>query len=284
MIKYTTIPDIRRYSSYSSVNARILYLHLACSMDVSTRQYCHSWRQLAADLDMPLQQLRTALKQLERDGLVVTQTVTQRVTYGLTHKVTHGVTQIYILSVSELDEATNEATNSLTNSPTNSPTNSRSNSDKNNINNSNSLKAPLTDARVAWEEKARDLAKVLGLSAEDAAALTKQFRERQHLKGKTWESEGDVLAHMISWAEKRLPRSSPSGKSARQSDHEARTAEYERTRQEARREREENQDKRRLEYLKAWAEEYRRQGDQEKAEQFERQYQEMAAKTAAKAG
>lgn len=145
MIKYVTIPDIRRYPSYANVNARLLYCHVAMAMDISTRTYAHSWRQLSQELDIPLQQLRTALAQLLRDGLVVTRQVTQQVTYGITQKVTHKVTEIYIVNINELDEATNEATNSPTNSPTNSLDNSPSNSQKNNINNPKSLKASLTD-------------------------------------------------------------------------------------------------------------------------------------------
>ena len=61
-------------------------------------------------------------------------------------------------------------------------------------------------------------------------------------------------------------------------------AEYERTREEARKDREKHQLDRRLEYLKAWAEEYRRQGDIGKAEQYERQYRAEMEKAAAKVG
>ena len=198
---------------------------MAMGMDIATRTYAHSWRQLAAELCIPLQQVRTALKQLERDGLIATQQVTQRVTYGLTQKVTHKVTQIYILSVSDLDEATNEATNSPTNSPTNSQTNTQTNSDNNNKNISISGKLTHSDARARAEEIKKWL--IGSLRLEDAAAgeLTEAFLERQALKGKTWDNEGDLLAHAISWAEKRMKATKP----PRISDAEARKAEYQRT-------------------------------------------------------
>lgn len=225
MRKYITIPDIRQYPSYRSSNCRILYMHVAMGMDIASRTYAHSWRQLAAELGMPLQQVRTALKQLEKDGLIATQQVTQRVTYGLTQKVTHKVTQIYIMSASDLDEATNEATNSPTNSQTNSQTNTQGNSDINNKNIPINGKLSHSDARARLP-KIRDwLLGSLGLEAPEADELSKAFLDRQELKGKTWDNEGDLLAHAISWAEKRMkPKKVP-----KMSDSQARAAEYQRT-------------------------------------------------------
>lgn len=193
-------------------------------MDIATRTYAHSWRQLAAELGIPLQQVRTALKQLEKDGLIATQQVTQRVTYGLTQKVTHKVTQIYIMSASDLDEATNEATNSPTNSPTNSQTNTQGNSDINNKNIPINGKLSHSDARARLP-KIRDwLLGSLGLEAPEAEELSKAFLDRQELKGKTWDNEGDLLAHAISWAEKRMkPKKVP-----KMSDTQARQMEYQR--------------------------------------------------------
>lgn len=224
MRKYITIPDIRQYPSYRSINCRILYMHVAMGMDIASRTYAHSWRQLAAELGIPLQQVRTALKQLEKDGLIATQQVTQRVTYGLTQKVTHKVTQIYIMSASDLDEATNEATNSPTNSQTNSQTNTQGNSDINNKNIPINGKLSHSDARARLP-KIRDwLLGSLGLEAPEADELSKAFLDRQELKGKTWDNEGDLLAHAISWAEKRMkPKKVP-----KMSDSQARSAEYHR--------------------------------------------------------
>ena len=220
MRKYITIPDIRQYPSYRSSNCRILYMHVAMGMDIASRMYAHSWRQLAAELGIPLQQVRTALKQLEKDGLIVTQQATQRVTYGLTQKITHKVTQIYIMSASDLDEATNEATNS----PTNSQTNSQTNSDNNNKNISINGKLSHSDARVRLPKIRDCLLGSLGLEASEADELSKAFLDRQELKGKTWDNEGDLLAHAISWAEKRMkPKKVP-----KMSDSQARLAEYQR--------------------------------------------------------
>ena len=232
MRKYITIPDIRAYPSYKNANCRLLYLHCAMGMDLSTRDYAHSWRQLSAELDIPLQQLRTALSKLEKDGLIATQQVTQKVTYGLTQQVTHKVTKIHILSVSELDEATNEATNSPTNSQTNSQINSQINSDNNNKNNLNSSNPSLTDARVAWAEMTKALEDTLHIDVRNAASLVAQFRVRQQLKQKTWANEGDLLAHLISWSEKRISSGTLRGGRSRSTDAEARMEEISRSKKE----------------------------------------------------
>ena len=268
MLKYVTIPDIRRYSSYRSINARILYMHLAMSMDIGTRTYAHSWRQLSADLDMPLQQLRTALKQLEKDGLVATQQVTQTVTYGVTQRVTHKVTQIYIMSVSDLDEATNEATNS----PTNSPTNSQSNSDKNNIIIPKSQKATHTTARVDWSKKAEEVGQVLKLSLDQASQMVDDFRTRQEWKGKSWESEGDLLAHLVAWCEKRLPLQPMGKKEARRSEDQIRKDERERTKEEHAKETEQDKERNRIgDAYDDWCR-YKNCGDPEKVKETLNKY------------
>lgn len=271
MRKYITIPDIRQYPSYRSINCRILYMHVAMGMDIATRTYAHSWRQLAAELGIPLQQVRTALKQLEKDGLIVTQQVTQRVTYGLTQKVTHKVTQIYIMSASDLDEATNEATNSPTNSPTNSQTNSQTNSDNNNKNILNSGKLSHSDARARLP-KIRDwLLGSLGLEAPEADELSKAFLDRQELKGKTWDNEGDLLAHAISWAEKRMkPKKAP-----KMSDSQARVAEYQRDQEQRQSTSEKEKEWEEVARVYRWWKEAEKNKDKELAEFQRKTYEDL---------
>lgn len=225
MRKYVTIPDIRQHPSYRSTNARLLYMHVAMGMEISTRTYAHSLRQLSAELGLPFQQIRTALKQLENDGLVATQILTQVVTYGLTRKVTHNVTQIYVMSASELEEASNAASNTASNTATNTAANTPTNTDINNINIPNSGKLSHSDARARLPKIREWLLGSLGLEAPEADELSKAFLDRQELKGKTWDNEGDLLAHAISWAEKRMkPKKVP-----KMSDSQARLAEYQRT-------------------------------------------------------
>ena len=275
MLKYVTIPDIRRYPSYANTNARLLYFHVAMAMDISSRTYAHSWRQLSQELDIPLQQLRTALKQLERDGLVVTRQVTQKVTYGITHKVTHKVTEIYIVNINELDEATNEATNSPTNSPTNSQINSQSNSQKNNINTSKSSKASLTDARVSWADMGEKLSRVLHLEQTVSEQLVDDFRQRQLLKKKAWIDEGDLLAHLISWAEKHLGSTKVKTVSLSRSDSQSRSEEYARTKAEEQAKSQQEKDREEICKVHRWYVERKVKKDTQGAEQMLQAYEEL---------
>ena len=275
MLKYVTIPDIRRYPSYANVNARLLYFHVAMAMDISSRTYAHSWRQLSQELDIPLQQLRTALAQLLRDGLVSTRQVTQQVTYGITHKVTHKVTEIYIVNINELDEATNEATNSPTNSQTNSQINSQINSQKNNINNPNSSKASLTDARVPWADMGGKLAKVLHLEQAVSEQLVDDFRQRQLLKRKAWYDEGDLLAHLISWAEKHLGGTKAKTVSSSRSDSQTRSEEYARTKAEEQAKSQQEKDREEICKVHRWYVERVAKKDAHGAEQMLQAYEEL---------
>ena len=258
MRKYVTIPDIRQYPSYRSSNARLLYIHVAMGMEISTRTYAHSLRQLSAELGLPFQQIRTALKQLENDGLVATQSLTQVVTYGLTRKVTHNVTQIYVMSVSELEEASNAASNTATNTATNT--------DINNKNILNSGKLSHSDARARLQKIREWLLGSLGLEGPEADELSKAFLDRQELKGKTWDNEGDLLAHAISWAEKRMKPK----KTVKKSDSQARTDEYQRDQEQRNQASDKEKDWEEVAKVYRWWKEAEKNKNQELAE-FQRQ-------------
>lgn len=278
MRKYVTIPDIRSFPSYKNANCRLLYLHCAMGMDLTSRDYAHSWRQLSAELGIPLQQLRTALSKLEKDGLIATQQATQKVTYGLTQQVTHKVTKIHILSINELDEATNEATNSPTNSQTNSQINSPTNSDNNNKNNPNSLPPSLTDARVAWDEKTKALAGVLHIEVAAAASLVEQFRQRQQLKQKSWANEGDLLAHLISWSEKRISSGTLRAGRSRSTDSEARKEEISRSKNEQEAKTQQEKDYEECRKVYGWYQDYKRQKNKKAAQEMFEAYNELKEK------
>lgn len=246
-------------------------MHVAMGMEISTRTYAHSLRQLSAELGMPFQQIRTALKQLENDGLVATQSLTQVVTYGLTRKVTHNVTQIYVMSASELEEASNAASNTASNTATNTATNTPPNTDINNKNILNSGKLSHSDARARLP-KIRDwLLGSLGLEAPEADELSKAFLDRQELKGKTWDNEGDLLAHAISWAEKRMkPKKAP-----KMSDSQARVAEYQRDQEQRQSTSEKEKEWEEVARVYRWWKEAEKNKDKELAEFQRKTYEDL---------
>ena len=220
MDKYITILDIRNKQCYKNSAARLVYLHVACSVDVSTYNYVCSIRRLAGDLGLTVQSIRTALRQLADEGLITTELVTHQLTRGLTQQLTQPLTQIHVVKINEIDAATNTPTNTLTNTP--------ANTQKNNLNNINNKNSPLTDARVAWAEKQKILENSLNLSPADASNMVETFRERQRLKKKSWEDDGDLTAHLIAFAEKRIASIQRAQPKQDRSDHGARLTERQR--------------------------------------------------------
>ena len=227
MEKYIAIRDISKKPSYANINARLLYLHVACNVDVSTYDYSHSYRQLAADLGMSVQSVRTAVKMLEADGLITTHLSTHKVTQGLTHLSTQQLTHLHIVRISEVDTTADTTANT----PANTPANTQINISSTQVVEIESL---THDARVCegWKKL---LEKEFSLSCEDAQKALDLFFQRQRLKGKKWESQGDALAHLIAFCEKRMPRNAttlaPPAR-VRKNDHDARMEEYQRTEEE----------------------------------------------------
>ena len=222
MHKYISIMDISKYKSYSNINARLLYLHAACHVDTSTYTCVKSTRQLAKELDLTHAQVRHALSMLVADGLVTTQVATHEPTHYATHLMTQPTTHIHIVSVSELD-GTNNGTN---NTPNNTPSNTPSSTDNRTQINQQTCKRIDTHTLRARAEGLEKLARdEFGLLPDAAAKAVEAFFQRCDLKGKTWESEGDGVAHFVSWCEKRLPRK----KVAIGNDHTARLQEYQRS-------------------------------------------------------
>ena len=129
------------------------------------------------------------------------------------------------MSASELEEASNAASNTASNTATNTAANTPPNTDINNKNIPIRGKLSHSDARARLPKIRDCLLGSLGLEAPEADGLSKAFLDRQELKGKTWDNERDLMAHAISWAEKRMkPKKAP-----KMSDSQARLAEYQRT-------------------------------------------------------
>lgn len=216
MNKYLTILDISQADCYKNINARLLYLHLACRMDIQTNNYQVSIRRLALESGMSISAVRHALQALERDDLIVTTQVATQVS-------TQVATQVHLVRYNEL--RTINDTGSDTQSDTQSDTHK---------NNKNKKSFTLTNARESVKGWVALVAGELRLGADPTANLCDDFLRRMELKGKEWESESDCLAHLLSWCEKAIPRNgmgTTPRKSIRQADEESRQAEYERARE-----------------------------------------------------
>lgn len=232
MERFIILKNMRDYPCYSNVNARLVYLHAACQMDVTTYTCAKSLRQMAKELGLGLEAVRHAVRQLERDGLIATHIATQTTTHPTTYITTQQTTHLTILKANENCAPNCAPNNTPSNTPCNTPSNTPSNTQNKGEGITQGENLPLTDARVRWSDMASRLAGVLKLSPSDADDLTEQFRQRQQLKQKTWTNEGDLLAHLIAWAEKRLSATVKKGAAKPRSDHDARMQEHARTREE----------------------------------------------------
>lgn len=221
MGKWVRIMDFRHQPSYRNPKARLVYIHLAMSQDISTGSCLKSTRVLARELGLTHAEVRHALKCLQTDGLIATQVATQSVTQPTTRLATQSTTQITILINNELS-APNGAPN---NTPNNTPSNTPSNTAYDTQNNINIKKITPTHAARACVKELCEVGNRFGsMGTEVTEEKAKEFLALQDLKGKTWQDEGDLKAHFVAWLEKHRPPQPP----RRISDHEARVAERQR--------------------------------------------------------
>ena len=235
MKKYVTIIDFRGTASYKNIAARLVYLHAALHMELESRNYTHSLRALAAELGLSVQNVRTALKVLQQDNLIEVTQVTHTLTQNLTRMLTQPLTQIHVMNISELDDETNTATNTAANTATNTAANTFINNNVKNKNNKNNNTLSLTRAKEICFGSKEILMKELEIEEPESDELIETFLRRAELKEKGWESEGDCIAHLLSWCEKRVTakKKQPKGAKSRPlTDEKARSGERQRTEKE----------------------------------------------------
>lgn len=260
MERFIILKNMRDYPCYSNVNARLVYLHAACQMDVTTYTCAKSLRQMAKELGLGLEAVRHAVRQLERDGLIATHIATQTTTHPTTYITTQQTTHLTILKANENSAPNGAPNNTPCNTPCNTPNNIPCNTQNKVEGITQGENLPLTDARVSWSEQAAALAAVLKIEMPLAVDLTEQFRQRQQIKQKTWTNEGDLLAHLIAWAEKRHRPNVKKSTAKPLSDHDARMQERARTREELAHQDDEVKKKEELQRLKRWRKEWEKQG------------------------
>lgn len=227
MGKFIIIQDMRHLRSYKNVNARLLYIHMAMGCDISTYEYKSSLRKLSLELGMTVDTVRYALKLLASDGLITPQStpqITPQSTPQTTPQTTPHLTT-FIINKNGTPNGTPNTTLYTTLYTTENPT------EKNNLNNLKNNNPPLTSARVAWADMREVIKKALDVDAATAAAMVDTFKERQAMKGKIWKDEGDLKAHLVAFAEKRLASLPLPRQTARESDQQARAAEMRRVKE-----------------------------------------------------
>jgi hypothetical protein len=230
---------------------------------------------MAKELGIGLEAVRHAVRQLERDGLIATHVATQTCTHPTTYLTTQQTTHLTILKANENGAPNGAPNNTPNNTPSNTPYNTLCNT-QNKVSVSGLEDIPThSPARVDWSKKAEELGKVLKLDASLAEDLTKQFQERQAIKGKSWESDGDILAHLISWAEKRLPLQPARKKPGRKSDSQARQDEYQRDQEQRQLVSDKEKDWEEVTRVYGWWKEAEKNKKESLAEEFRQAYEDL---------
>lgn len=177
-MRYFNALNIADTEAYKNVHARLVYLHLLCSMDYKTRECKVSSRQLALALDMTHKTVRYALEQLHNSGLLRAQ-----------HGAQHGAqASTYIISDIEQYKGTSEGTSEGTH------------------NNNNNNNFPLTRMREEFLSKDRVcmLARYLECDELTSEGYILAFADVQELRQKsTWIDEIDAWQHLLSWCDKK---------------------------------------------------------------------------------
>lgn len=278
MERFVIIKNIRDYPCYANVNARLLYLHLACLVDFTTYTTARSLRQLSYDLGMGLEAVRHAMRQLERDGLIATHVATHTATQRATQRTTQRTTHITLLKINENGAPHGAPHNTPHNTPYNTPCNTPRHTQELNIIKTEEKALTHEGARECAEDLVKVLEDALAMDHAAAAAMVDAFCKRMEVKKKAWPSHADMRAHVIAWAEKRLPIRKSATPGCRKSDHEARMEEYRRAMEDAaamddaRREAEE------VAKLRRWLADAERRGDISQAGQLRRAIWELTKK------
>lgn len=261
MDKYIIISDISKCPCYRNVNARLLYLHIACCVDTSTYNYCQSFRQLALETGMSVDAVRHAVKQLERDRLITTHVAPHSPTQYAPQHTPQPTTHLHIVTIKDLGTPNGTPNITPNTTPCTTPCTTAYTTHKKKLNN---ITYTHTHAQAMREGLIETLSGCLKISNDESSVFFDLWYERQSIKGKTWSSEGDMTAHLLSWAEKRIPKK----RVTKIDETKARAEEYARTVEEATKVTEEEKNIEEVARLKRWLAEAQRKGESERVTIF----------------
>lgn len=195
-MRYARIVDIRELPLYRNINCRVLYLHLVLSAPWQTDQWhtegviSTGLRTLANEVGMSYQQLRTALAQLQKAGLISTQGATQSTTQGATQRLT----QITIVGINELQGRSNAPSNAIPNARSNADGNAQIKENKQEDNHTHGALAP-----AYASERVRYLSVELSVSIDVLRGAWRLFDAKCLADGKQHKDDADRWSHFCSW-------------------------------------------------------------------------------------
>lgn len=197
---------MRSWSHHPSAR---LYMYLCMTADWTTGYWSGTRRRVALELGLSDQEYRTAMQNLEKDGLIeqwtedhaaVLDRATQEVTQRPTQEVTQRATQVCVVIYKELGGGASpkEQPNEQPKSPP------REQPQNNNINTKGLY--GLTLARAKAVSLIDDVSEYIHGDKEDGKAAIRAFLDAMAKKQKAWNDEGDFIAHLMDWSLKQWLR------------------------------------------------------------------------------
>ena len=206
MRRYVNITDIRGMRSWDHPPSARLYMYMCMTCDWTSGAWSGTRRRVALELGLTDQEYRTAIKNLQLDGLIESpvdspidtlHTPTQEPTQRATRRVTQRATQVTVVIYKDLGGGTPPK-----GQPNKQPKGQPGEQPSNNNNNNNKTYS-LTLARMRAPGLIDDVADYIHSNREDAVAAIRAFFDAMAKKQKTWTDEGDYIAHLMDWTLKR---------------------------------------------------------------------------------
>lgn len=183
-MRWFTALNIKDTAAYGNVNARLVYLHLLCSMDYSTRLCPMTSRGVAAELGITHKAARVAIEQLLAVGLIRAQAGAQARAQATT----------YIISDIDSSKGTSEGTSEGT------------------LLTNNKIKFTLTHAREEFlkPERVEKIMEYLVCDYDTAEWHAMRWLAMMAIRQREeWQDERDAWQHLLSWIDKRKKEKRP---------------------------------------------------------------------------
>lgn len=191
VMRYVIIHDLRGTRTWNHAPSMRLYIHMCMTCDWATGEWHGTRRKTCLEVGISDQEWRTALVNMQRDGLI--KMATQASTQQGTQSPTQRATQVTIMIYNNLGGGTppKEQPNYPPKEQPNEPPSINKNNKKN--------KYSLTHARAKLPQFRDIVADYCSLSIEEASAAVRAFCKQKGKQGKTWEDEEDFRLHLCDW-------------------------------------------------------------------------------------
>lgn len=239
-MRYVLIHDLRGTRTWNHAPSTRLYIHMCMTCDWQTGAWHGTRRKTCLEIGISDQEWRTALQNMQRDGLI--QISTQASTQQGTQSPTQRATQVTIMIYNNLGGGTppEEQPNDPPKEQPNDPPSINKNNKKNKYN--------LSHARAKLPQFRDTVAAYCSLSEHEAAAAVRAFCTQKSKQGKTWNDEEDFRLHLCDWTLKNwVGVKTVTGAENKAEERRQRAAAAENA--PSKEEQEENEIRRKLEYL-----------------------------------